>query len=123
MARPSKVRMVAFKPKYYEFKPKGVPSTELEKVELAMDELEAVRLADYEGLDHEEAAELMGISRPTFSRLVEKARRKVAEMLIESKELVIEGGSVEFVRRHRCRRCGKETGFLGSKHKCKKVEK
>lgn len=122
MARPSKTRMVAFKPVYYEFKPKGVPSTELEKIELTLDELEAIRLADYEGLDHEEAAELMGISRPTFSRLVEKARRKVSEMFIEGKEIVVEGGSVEFVRRHRCRRCGKETGFLGSKHKCRPEE-
>jgi rubrerythrin len=72
-----------------------------------VDELEAVRLADFEGLEHLEASERMGISRSTFTRLVEKARRKVAEAIVEGKDLVIEGGHVEFAAAlYRCRHCG-----------------
>lgn len=74
---------------------------------LAVDELEAVRLADLEGLEHLEASERMGISRSTFTRLVEKARRKIAEALTEGKGLAVEGGNVEFMSGlYRCRRCG-----------------
>ena len=108
MARPHKIRQVGVKPKICNFKPKNIPSVDLEKTRLTIDEFEAVRLADYEGMEHEEAAGLMVISRSTFTRLIEKARGKIAEFLIEGNELVIAGGSVEFVNRGRCGRCGKE---------------
>ena len=77
------------------FKPAGVPMRELEAVVLALDEFEALRLADLEGLYQEQAAEQMGVSRPTFSRVVESARRKVADALVHGKVLRIEGGPVE----------------------------
>ena len=108
MARPKKTRQVGDKPVICNFKPAGIPSVDLETTCLTIDEFEAVRLADYEGLDHEEAALLMNVSRPTFTRLIEKARGRVAEFLVEGKELVIAGGNVEFVNRGRCGRCGKE---------------
>jgi uncharacterized protein len=63
---------------------------ELEEVYLSLDELEALRLADYEGLYHEEAAEKMTISRQTFGRILGGARRKLAEALVEGKALRIE---------------------------------
>jgi hypothetical protein len=72
-----------------------------------VDELEALRLADKEGLYQEQAAEGMHISRPTFGRIVESARRKVAEALVEGKALRIEGGNfvVTEVRTFRCDDC------------------
>jgi predicted DNA-binding protein (UPF0251 family) len=76
------------------FKPAGVPIRLLEEVVLALDELEALRLADLDGLYQEQAAERMKISRPTFARIVEQARRKVAEALVHGKALRLEGGAV-----------------------------
>ncbi len=74
---------------------------ELEQVVMTLDEFEAVRLADLGGLYQEQAAEEMGVSRPTFSRIVESAHRKVADALVHGKALRIEGGPV----RHEGRRC------------------
>ena len=67
---------------------------ELEEVCLSLDEVEALRLCDYEGKYHERAALEMGISRATFGRIVNEARRKVAEALIRGKALKIETGEV-----------------------------
>ena len=66
----------------------------LEEVALALDELEALRLADLTALHHEPAAEQMGVSRATFGRIVERARRKVADALINGKALRMGGGPV-----------------------------
>jgi len=71
------------------FKPCGLRKIELERVYLLEDEMEAIRLADYEGLYQQECADLMGISRPTFSRLIESARKKIADALINTKALNI----------------------------------
>ena len=76
------------------FKPAGVPMRDLEEVVVALDELEALRLADLEALYQEQAAARMNISRPTFARVVEAARRKVADALIHGKALRLEGGPV-----------------------------
>ena len=76
------------------FKPAGVPACTLEQVTLTLDEVEALRLADLQGLYQEQAAAQMKISRPTFARIVEAARRKVAEALIHGKALRLEGGAV-----------------------------
>jgi predicted DNA-binding protein (UPF0251 family) len=77
------------------FKPAGVPACALERVTLTLDEVEALRLADLNGLYQEEAAQQMKISRPTFSRIVESARQKVADALIHGKALRLEGGAVK----------------------------
>jgi predicted DNA-binding protein (UPF0251 family) len=81
--------------------------TELEEVALSIDELEALRLADLEGLYHDGAAERMGVSRATFGRIVETARRKVAEALVEGKALKIGGGVVAWagMRHFNCESC------------------
>ena len=76
------------------FKPAGIPGRFLEEVVLGLDGLEALRLAGLEGLYHEAAAARMGVSRATFGRIVEDARRRVAEALVEGKLLRIEGGPV-----------------------------
>jgi len=94
MPRPCCLRRIAFKPHADLFKPEGIPLHAFEQVTLTLDEVEALRLADLNGLYQERAAEEMRISRPTFSRIVEQARRKVADALIHGKALRLAGGTV-----------------------------
>lgn len=94
MPRPLKCRTIQGEPRVTQYKPSGVPARLLETVALGLDELEAIRLADMDGLYHEEAAARMGISRPTFGRLVSEARHKVADALFHGKALVFAGGTV-----------------------------
>jgi len=75
MGRPHKKRYVAFNPGVCYFKPRGIPMLELEETRLTIDEREALRLADLEGLSHEEAGQMMGVSRATFGRIIEQARK------------------------------------------------
>ena len=82
MPRPPIERSVAGVPRVTLFKPAGVPARELEQLQLAVDELEAIRLVDLEGLSHEQAAEVMGVSRQTVGRVLERGRAKVAEALV-----------------------------------------
>jgi predicted DNA-binding protein (UPF0251 family) len=76
------------------FKPQGIPTAALERVAISLDGLEAIRLADLEGLYQEAAAERMGISRATFARVLTAARAAVARALVEGKALDIGGGTV-----------------------------
>jgi predicted DNA-binding protein (UPF0251 family) len=89
------------------FKPAGVPCSSLEEIVLTVDEMEAMRLADLDGMYQEPAAQQMNISRQTFGRVIESARRKVAQALIQGQALRIEGGTVEVVamRRFQCSGC------------------
>ena len=84
--------------------------TELEEGALSVDELEALRLADLEGLYQDGAAGRMGVSRATFGRIVAAARRKVAEALVHGKALKISGGPVAWAghRSFRCESCRHE---------------
>lgn len=89
------------------FKPRGIPMRVLEEVRLSVDELESLRLKDLMGLEQEVAAREMGVSRPTFQRILEDAHRKVTEALVAGKALEIEGGDYEVVpMTFHCRRCG-----------------
>lgn len=108
MARPQCRRRVGAPPGCLAFKPAGVARSGLAEIVLGVDELEAMRLADLEGLYQEEAAERMKISRQTFGRIVAAARKKVATALVEGTSLRIEGGAIEMAekRRFRCRRKG-----------------
>jgi predicted DNA-binding protein (UPF0251 family) len=109
MARPIKWRRVAFMPQVTYFKPAGIPLRALEEVGLTVEELEAIRLKDVEGLQQEECAERMRISRPTFHRVLESARRKVADALINGKAVRIEGGNFALPSQlFRCRQDGHE---------------
>lgn len=106
MPRPEKERRVGVPPVYSDFKPSRVPNRLLEPVDLTLDEFEALRLADYSGMDHASAAEKMGISRPTFTRLHERAANKVATFLVEGLHLSVGGGSVHFRENlYRCNEC------------------
>ncbi|MEW6550124.1 MAG: DUF134 domain-containing protein [Spirochaetota bacterium] len=92
MPRPVNERLLAAPLALRVFKPAGVPARELEEVLLGFDEAEALRLADLEGLYQEAAARSMGVSRQTFGRIVEIARRKVADAILNGKVLRMEGG-------------------------------
>jgi len=82
-----------------------VPLAALEIITMTLDEYEAVRLADLEGLYQEDAAQRMGVSRQTFGRIVDAAHRKIAEALVHAKALEIKGGVIE-MRNQRKFQCG-----------------
>lgn len=107
MPRPPKCRRVAYLPDVTAFKPVGVPMGELEEVVLSVEELEAIRLKDVEGLDQEMGSREMGVSRPTFQRILTAARAKVADALVNGKVIRIEGGVYSVAgTRWTCRHCG-----------------
>lgn len=99
MARPVNCRQVDRLPSSTYFKPKGVPKASLTVQILRLDELEALRLADLEGLYHSAAAQSMNVSRQTFGRIIDKARRKVAQALVLGQALEIKGGEVKMTAR------------------------
>lgn len=103
MPRPPCCRRISGSPLASVFKPIGIPMRDLTEVVMTLDEFEALRLADLNGLYQEQAAAQMAISRPTFSRIVDAARRKVADALVHGKALRIEGGPVRADGRHCCR--------------------
>ncbi len=107
MARPKNCRRIAGFPASKYFKPRGIPLSDLEEVILTVDEFEAVRLADFDGLYQEAAAQRMGVSRPTFGRIIGSARHKVAEALVKGMALKIDGGAFEMpaMRNFQCQEC------------------
>jgi len=107
MAKPKKDRRVQLPPSVVYFKPQGIPMVQLEQEVLTVDEYEAIRLVDKDGLDQQQAAKRMGISRATCARIVESAHKKVAKALTEGKAIRIEGGNVVLKQnRYRCLNCG-----------------
>ena len=97
MPRPCRCRRIRCSPDTNYFKPRGIPFDMLEEVNLTLDGLEAVRLADWEGLYQEDAAKKMGISRQTFGNIINSAHKKIADVLLNAKALKIEGGTVKRV--------------------------
>jgi len=97
MSRPCRCRRIRCKPDTNYFKPRGIPLDMLEEVNLSLDELEAVRLADLEGLYQQDAAKKMDISRQTFGNIINSAHKKIADVLLHAKALKIEGGKVKRV--------------------------
>jgi predicted DNA-binding protein (UPF0251 family) len=109
MARPVKLRCVAQLPNTGFFRPVGIPVNVLQGVRLSVEEAEAIRLKDLESLEQEECADKMHVSRPTFHRILESARKKLADALINGKAIQIEGGNFELAqRRFRCGNDGHE---------------
>jgi len=107
LPRPPKVRRVEFTPNVTLFKPAGIPLMELDEVSLAVDELEAIRLRQLEGLDQEACAQRMRVSRPTFQRILNAGLTKVAEALVEGKAIRVCGGTYRLAKRQFwCRFCG-----------------
>lgn len=93
MPRPRICRRVQFEPNVTYFKPARVPMRELEEVILTVEEFESIRLKDLEGLDQIKSAKKMKISQPTFFRLLNSARSKIADSIVNGKAIRIEGGN------------------------------
>ncbi len=120
MPRPKQDRKISIPPLMKGFKPFGIPRRMLSSVSLLYDEYEAIRLLDYEGMNQDQAAVQMNVSRPTLTRIYEKARKTIAQALVEGKMIMIEGGNVQFDRAwYRCRRCYKLIGGLENHVHCK----
>lgn len=89
MSRPKQKRCIRFNPEILYFKPRGVPLSALEEIELLSDELEALKLHDVDGLDQIEAAKKMKVSQPTFGRILDKAYKKIAKAIIKGNAIKI----------------------------------
>ncbi len=105
--RPRCSRRIETEPVVTYFKPRGVPLRELDVILLSLEELEAVRLVDLEGLEQEEAAQRMGISRRALWQDLQNARKKIVEALVKGKAIEIKGGdyTVERPRGYECKGC------------------
>lgn len=97
--RPKKIRWIKCAPGERCFRPQCKPLKELEGVYLTLDEFEAIRLSCFEGLKQEDAAKMMKISRPTFSRIETSAHKKIADALVNVKAIRIEGGCCKVIKR------------------------
>jgi len=97
--RPKKTRWIKCSPRERCFKPLCKPLSQAEEVYLSLDEFEAIRLACLEGLKQVDAAKRMKISRPTFSRIITSAHKKIADGLVNIKAIRIEGGCCKILNR------------------------
>ena len=132
MVRPIKQRLVKFEPNVTYFKPRGIPLSTLEEVNLTVDEIETLRLKDIEDLDQKECAKKMKISTSTFQRILNSAHRKIAQALIGGRAIRIEGGVIKIMkqgmRKFRCEKCKNEwqepfgTGKTGLEMVCPKCK-
>ena len=104
MPRNKKMRYCRGVNGYNLYKPSGIPLSQMEIIELGLDELEAMRLCDFDGMQQEEAADAMGISRGTIQRLLESGRRKTLDALVSGKALSFADAE------HVCIRSTSETG-------------
>ena len=99
MPRPRLRRNIELEPDTVYFKPIGIPRLELEEVIISLEEYESIRLKDLEGLGQEEAAKKMNISQPTFHRLLQEARKKITDAIVNGKAFKIKGGEYKLVKK------------------------
>lgn len=106
MPRPKRSRRIHRPPIASGFTPFGIASGPNGSITLLYEEYESLRLSDYEGTSQQAAADLMDVSRPTFSRIYDQARQKLARALVEGLSVVIEGGNIAFDDKwFRCKEC------------------
>jgi len=98
MVRPRRIRRISFQPDVTYFKPVGIPMSNLKETILSFDELEAIRLIDFEGMEQGKAGKKMKISQSTLSRLLRIGRKKLADAIINGQAIKIKGGDFEMVR-------------------------
>jgi len=123
MARPEKKRKTNCNPASYYFKPRAVSLADLDEIDLAYDELEAIRLADLNGLFQEDAAAKMLVSRATFGRILMRAHQKIADAIINGKAIRISEQLPESIKnksKQICSNCGKSSIAGLRKNKCNK---
>lgn len=120
MPRPVRNRKMLHPPKMAGFKPFGMPLSELESVKLQYDEYESINLVNYQNLSQDLAAAKMDVSRPTFTRIYNRALEKIARAFVECLAIEIEGGPVEFEKQwFKCKKCFKLIEGLENHIKCK----
>jgi len=116
MPRPEKRRRICYDHKTTSYGPCGIPHEQLQRVDLSLDEMEAIRLCYLEGMYQEDAAGIMNISRQTLGRVLRSANQKIADFLVNNKTLFINSGNTYLEsgpRRHRRRRRGGCFGASG----------
>jgi uncharacterized protein len=119
MARPQKCRTVCNPPKMEGFRPYGMLKCAVIPVILKYEEYESIRLIDYDRLPQNLAAIQMNISRPTFTRIYNKALKTIAKAFVEGKSIEIEGGNFQFANDwYRCKKCYKLIQGLENHSKC-----
>lgn len=106
MPRPRRLRKVVAPPSFKGYKPYGNIKNKKDACELFYEEYESIKLADYDGLNQSDAAEIMGVSRPTFARIYSEARKKIAMALVEAREIVTQYGHAFFDKDwFQCQKC------------------
>lgn len=125
MPRRRQCRCVGFQPNFLYFEPRfesklGTPNSSVDERILKVEELESIRLKDYLRLSQEEAAERMGVSQPTFHRIISESHRKLAEALLEGKAIRVEGGNYVIMNaKHEAPVPPKAPpGWRGGRHRC-----
>lgn len=109
MPRQKKLRKIDFIPEFRYFKPGGIPKSQLEEIQLKIEELEAMRLKDIENLSQIECAKRMEVSRQTFQIIIDNARKKITSALTMGKAINITGGTYTyFICNYKCSECGHE---------------
>jgi uncharacterized protein len=120
MSRPQKARKINNPPKMKGFRPFGMKDCVKASVRLKFEEYESIRLVNYEILPQDDAAKKMNISRPTFTRIYNRALKLIAEAFIEGKAIEIEGGNYKLDKDwYRCRKCYKLIEGLENHFQCK----
>ncbi|KAJ51654.1 putative DNA-binding protein (UPF0251 family) [Clostridium tetanomorphum] len=121
MSRPTKCRRVEFFPEHTYFVPLGKHKCEIEEIVLKVEELEAMRLKDIEGLNQEQCAESMQVSRQTFQNIIDSARKKIAIALTKGNAININGGNYRTIFcKFKCFNCGNlyEVNYEQDKYIC-----
>jgi len=118
MARNKKDRLIQMAPHFCGFKPQGVQCKSGTEVYVNFEEYEALNLCDYELLTQAEAAKMMKISRPTFTRIYESVRRKIAKAFVEGSCIHFEGGNVALANWNKCPECKITFTLLENTAKC-----
>lgn len=102
------------------FRPFGMPLCDLDVVKFQYDEYESINLINYQGLPQDLAAEKMGVSRPTFTRVYNRALKKIAKAFVECLAIEIEGGNVDFGKQwFKCNKCFKLIEGIENHIQCK----
>lgn len=118
MARNKKDRLIQMAPHFCGFKPQGIQSKPGSEVSINFEEYEALNLCDYELLNQAESAKLMNISRPTFTRIYESVRRKIAKAFIEGSSILFEDGNSSVSDWLKCSNCQITFTVLDNSDKC-----
>jgi predicted DNA-binding protein (UPF0251 family) len=120
MSRPQKARKIYNPPKMKGFRPFGMPSCVRESVRLKFEEYESLRLVNYEMFPQDVAAKQMNISRPTFTRIYNRALKLIAKSFVEGRAIEIAGGNYQFDKDwYRCRKCYKLIEGIENHTRCK----